>query len=139
MKRERDNMNGILVFNEPIKFGEKDIVYGILFNEESKEFNEENEKSLSEYVEYLAGMAQVCKYGVPIEDDKGWSFPMKKITVNCDTYSLATLIGIFFKDMVKFKTFTFNEPIVWETDEVYKGNCNLIINDSLINRYIDTN
>ena len=138
MNKKTDVRDGFILFDVTVDFGDGVIIYGILFNQESEKRNEENCKSISEYVEYIAGMGQIIKYGVPLKDNSGWSFPQRKITVNCDVYSLATLIGIFFKDKVGYKTYTFDVPIVWKTDEVDEDNNDVIVNRSLIDRYADT-
>ena len=135
MEKNNDFRDGLIVFDEPVDFGEGDIVYGILFNKEVENRHQEDGDSISSYVEYIAGMAQVCKYGIPMEDGKGWKFPKQKLTVNCDTEGLAHFVGIFFKDKVGFQTYTFDEPIIWEADEVDEDDRNIVVKPSLIFRY----
>lgn len=137
MSKNTNIKDSFIVYDEPLDFGEGSIVYGVLFNKESEKGNDENYKAISEYVEYIAGMRQIKKYGVPLKDNSGWSFPQRKITVNCDLSSLATLIGIFYKDKIGYKIYTFDEPVIWQTDEVDNDNKDIIVKKSLINRYKD--
>ena len=139
MNMDKKIKDGIIVLDEPLDFGEGDVIYGILFNKEFEKHNEETGNPISEYVEYIAGMAQVCKYGVPLKDETGWKFPKSKITVNCDLNTLARFVGIFYKDKVDFKKYTFDEPVICQTDEVDEDNQSIIIKKSLIERYIQNN
>lgn len=136
MKPKSDIRNGIIVFDEPLCFGEGNVVYGILYNNEIEKQNEETHP-ISDYVSYLAGIEKIIKNGVPLEDGEGWEFPKENVTVTGNLDSLARFVSIFFKGNVGFKTYTFNDPIVWGKDEVDEDDNNLIINTSLISRYLD--
>lgn len=132
MKKEAEFKNAIVVLDEPFKFDEEESVYGFIFERKS----EKDQKTVLSYVEYVAGMEQLFKYGYPTDDGDGWYFPQAKFNVSCEWHTLASFIGMFLIEKVGYKTYKFHEPLVWEKGEVADYNGTFITSPSLIERYV---
>lgn len=129
--------DGMAVFDKPLKINEsKDRVYGVLFNREREEEAARSGNHISEYMDYLMGMSQIYRLGILSEDKKKWTFPGFRLTIedHCDT--IGKLVSVLMNGMSKFRLYTFDRPIEWENGEVDTETSGLIINYSLIKRYM---
>lgn len=137
MGNNKNLMNGILVFDRSIKINDNTI-YGLVYNAEFKKSNTEDWNNLSTYVAYLVGTEYFLKNGGSISDDGYlWTMPDKIHTIMCNT-SLHRILDVLMKGVVDYKTFEFDDPIVWEEGEVDDDGetAHFIISPELINRYI---
>ena len=126
--------NGMVVFDRPIII-ERNYIYGLIYNKEVEyDVYLSGGKSL-DYLTYLIAVEQFLKNGGEISDDGGtWTFPGGQYTIKLND-AVKYIFRYTIPDTVGIRRIEFEEPIVWNEDEVDKEDNALIVNYDLIERY----
>lgn len=138
MKKQNKNFNGLVVFERPIRIAENQI-FGIIFDKDSERRNAEQGHTLENYVAYLTGAEYFMKNGGTISKDGSiWCYPDGIHQIEC-SYPLRRFLMTLMRDVVKIKTYEFEDPIVWKEGEIddEQKPC-FIISPCLIERYTKT-
>ena len=127
--------NGLAVFEHPIQF-EGTNVYGFLYNKEEELKNRNDGNPISHYIGYLFGTSQLYKVGGYIHPKtKEWRIPAYNLKGKSDN-GLNLFVALLMDGLLNYKTYEFDTPIQIEENEVDKDVDELIINKSLIDRYV---
>ena len=126
--------NGIAILDRPISIDDKQI-YGVLFNAQCENTNTENWDDLSDYIAYLVGTEQFLKNGGDISDNGTlWMLPDRMHSFNYK--SLRHIVPLLMKGLVGHQRLKVSAGIEYQDGEVDAEDSELVINPTLIERYI---
>ena len=135
MGKEKLVKNGLVVFDQPIKIEGHD-VYGVLYNQENERVNRERGNLLSHYIGYLYGVSRLYNAGGYIHSKtRDWKIPEYNLTGKGER-KLHLFIALLMDGLLSYKTYEFDTPIQAQDNEVDEDNDEIVINRSLIDRYV---
>lgn len=133
----KDRFDSIAVLDTPLEI-DGETIYGVMYNKEQEKLLKANTpNNIDRYIAYHRGIELWLKAGCDvIPDGKFWYYPEDQSLIKC-TPSVLKIIYTLMKNQSGNTKYEFDEYIVWNDDEVDDRENRMILNESLIRRYVE--